>query len=78
LRVYIPPYQKETGRADYALQIMKVQFDFFEDLFGMDYSLPKCGTDFQLLILISTKVQFAVFALLLVYLPGCLGQETAK
>nr|XP_009860488.1 glutamyl aminopeptidase [Ciona intestinalis] len=42
LRVFVPPHQKDAGQANYALDVMKIVFDFFEEYFGMDYALPKC------------------------------------
>ncbi|XP_075705846.1 glutamyl aminopeptidase [Rhinoderma darwinii] len=39
LRIYVQPLQKET--AVYAADTTKVVFDFFEEYFNMDYSLPK-------------------------------------
>lgn len=43
LRVYVPKYMKELGQANYSLDVMKIIFDHFEELFGMNYTLPKCG-----------------------------------
>ncbi|XP_076819067.1 glutamyl aminopeptidase-like [Clavelina lepadiformis] len=42
LRVYVPPHQLAAGQANYAMDVMKEVFDYFEEFFGMDYSLPKC------------------------------------
>lgn len=39
LTVYVQPNQKQT--AEYAANITKAVFDFFEDYFAMEYSLPK-------------------------------------
>lgn len=39
LTVYVQPKQKQT--AEYAANITKAVFDFFEDYFAMEYSLPK-------------------------------------
>ncbi|XP_051021531.1 glutamyl aminopeptidase [Acomys russatus] len=39
LSVYVQPEQKET--AEYAANITKAAFDYFEDYFAMNYSLPK-------------------------------------
>ncbi|XP_031232030.1 glutamyl aminopeptidase [Mastomys coucha] len=39
LRVYVQPGQKQT--AEYAANITKAVFDYFEDYFAMEYSLPK-------------------------------------
>ncbi|XP_066429926.1 glutamyl aminopeptidase [Eleutherodactylus coqui] len=39
LRIYVQPQQNET--AVYAADTTKVVFDFFEQYFNMDYSLPK-------------------------------------
>ncbi|MBZ3876541.1 Glutamyl aminopeptidase [Sciurus carolinensis] len=39
LTVYVQPEQKHT--ADYAANITKVVFDYFEEYFGINYSLPK-------------------------------------
>lgn len=39
LTVYVQPKQKET--AEYAANITKAVFDFFEEYFAMNYSLPK-------------------------------------
>ncbi|XP_008831927.1 glutamyl aminopeptidase [Nannospalax galili] len=39
LTIYVQPAQKET--AEYAANITKTVFDFFEDYFAMNYSLPK-------------------------------------
>lgn len=39
LTIYVQPQQKET--AEYAANITKIAFDYFEKYFGMEYSLPK-------------------------------------
>ncbi|CAH2300766.1 glutamyl aminopeptidase [Pelobates cultripes] len=39
LRIYVQPEQKHT--AEYAANVTKIIFDFFEDYFNMSYSLPK-------------------------------------
>lgn len=39
LTIYVQPQQQET--AEYAANITKAVFDYFEDYFAMDYSLPK-------------------------------------
>lgn len=39
LTVYVQPKQKQT--AEYAANITKAVFDFFEEYFAMEYSLPK-------------------------------------
>ncbi|XP_074084809.1 glutamyl aminopeptidase isoform X2 [Macrotis lagotis] len=39
LKIYVQPLQKHT--AEYAADITKEVFDYFEDYFGMNYSLPK-------------------------------------
>lgn len=39
LTIYVQPEQKHT--AEYAANITKSVFDYFEDYFGMSYSLPK-------------------------------------
>lgn len=39
LTVYVQPNQKQT--AEYAADITKAVFDYFEDYFAMEYSLPK-------------------------------------
>ncbi|XP_028616244.1 glutamyl aminopeptidase [Grammomys surdaster] len=39
LTVYVQPNQKQT--AEYAANITKAVFDYFEDYFAMEYSLPK-------------------------------------
>ncbi|XP_037686396.1 glutamyl aminopeptidase [Choloepus didactylus] len=39
LTVYVQPEQKHT--AEYAANITKIVFDYFEDYFAMDYALPK-------------------------------------
>ncbi|KAL8206924.1 UNVERIFIED_CONTAM: hypothetical protein K2H54_035302 [Gekko kuhli] len=41
LRVYAQPQQIHT--AEYAANVTKIIFDFFEDYFNMTYSLPKLG-----------------------------------
>ncbi|KAM4834249.1 glutamyl aminopeptidase [Thomomys bottae] len=39
LTIYVQPQQKHT--AEYAANITKTVFDYFEEYFGMNYSLPK-------------------------------------
>nr|XP_035953931.1 glutamyl aminopeptidase [Halichoerus grypus] len=39
LTVYVQPQQKHT--AEYAANITKIVFDYFEEYFAMDYALPK-------------------------------------
>ncbi|NXS45985.1 AMPE aminopeptidase, partial [Balaeniceps rex] len=39
LRVYVQPLQKHT--AEYAANVTKIVFDFFEEYFNLSYSLPK-------------------------------------
>ncbi|XP_051820348.1 glutamyl aminopeptidase [Antechinus flavipes] len=39
LKIYVQPLQRET--AEYAANVTKVVFDYFEDYFAMNYSLPK-------------------------------------
>nr|XP_009483146.1 PREDICTED: glutamyl aminopeptidase [Pelecanus crispus] len=39
LRVYVQPPQKHT--AEYAANVTKIVFDFFEEYFNLSYSLPK-------------------------------------
>ncbi|XP_043827241.1 glutamyl aminopeptidase [Dromiciops gliroides] len=39
LKIYVQPLQKQT--ADYAANITKIAFDYFEEYFAMNYSLPK-------------------------------------
>ncbi|XP_020857062.1 LOW QUALITY PROTEIN: glutamyl aminopeptidase [Phascolarctos cinereus] len=39
LKIYVQPNEKHT--AEYAANITKIVFDFFEDYFAMNYSLPK-------------------------------------
>lgn len=39
LSIYVQPEQAQT--AEYAANITKIVFDYFEDYFAMDYSLPK-------------------------------------
>ncbi|CAH6789074.1 Enpep [Phodopus roborovskii] len=39
LTIYVQPQQKHT--AEYAANITKAVFDYFENYFGMEYSLPK-------------------------------------
>ncbi|XP_044537581.1 glutamyl aminopeptidase [Gracilinanus agilis] len=39
LRIYVQPLQKHT--AEYASNITKIVFDYFEEYFAMDYALPK-------------------------------------
>lgn len=41
LNIYVQPEQVQT--AEYAANITKIVFDYFEEYFGMDYSLPKLG-----------------------------------
>ncbi|CAD7684696.1 unnamed protein product [Nyctereutes procyonoides] len=39
LTIYVQPQQKHT--AEYAANITKIAFDYFEEYFAMDYALPK-------------------------------------
>ncbi|XP_010639811.1 glutamyl aminopeptidase [Fukomys damarensis] len=39
LTIYVQPEQKHT--AEYAANVTKIVFDYFEEYFGMNYSLPK-------------------------------------
>lgn len=41
LSIYVQPEQAQT--AEYAANITKIVFDYFEEYFAMDYSLPKLG-----------------------------------
>ncbi|XP_039273307.2 aminopeptidase A-like [Styela clava] len=41
LKIYGTKAQIDAGQADYALNVTKVAFDYFEELFMMNYSLPK-------------------------------------
>jgi len=41
LRVYAQPQQIHT--AEYAANVTKIIFDFFEEYFNLSYSLPKLG-----------------------------------
>ena len=42
LRIYAQPSQ--LGTAEYAANITKVIFDYFEEYFNMSYSISKLGT----------------------------------
>lgn len=41
LTIYVQPEQKQT--AEYAANITKAVFDYFEEYFALNYSLPKLG-----------------------------------
>lgn len=41
LRVYAQPLQLHT--AEYAANVTKIVFDYFEEYFDLSYSLPKLG-----------------------------------
>merc|ERR1739838_940238 len=41
LRVYLPKYQIAAGQANYSLEALKSNFDYYEERFGIDYALPK-------------------------------------
>ena len=44
LRVYLPKYQIAAGQANYSLEALKSNFDYYEERFGIDYALPKMGS----------------------------------
>lgn len=41
LRIYAQPSQIHT--AEYAANVTKIIFDYFEEYFDMEYSIPKLG-----------------------------------
>lgn len=41
LTIYVQPEQVHT--AEYAADVTKIVFDYFEEYFDMSYSLPKLG-----------------------------------
>lgn len=59
LTIYVQPQQKET--AEYAANITKIAFDYFEKYFGMEYSLPKLGE--KMLFFSSFQVAFVFICL---------------
>lgn len=59
LRIYAQPSQIHT--AEYAANVTKIIFDYFEEYFAMNYSLSKLGR-FRLVLIQSS-------------FPGCLSQQ---